>query len=99
MDTLHHIALPVTDIDKAVAWYEKNFNIRKIYADESWALLSFENISVALVLPDQHPRHVAVERADAEEFGALTTHRDGSVSAYAQDPWGNSIEYVKPVRP
>jgi catechol 2,3-dioxygenase-like lactoylglutathione lyase family enzyme len=66
METLHHIALPVTVIDKAVDWYEENFDIRKVYADESWALLEFENISVALVLPDQHSMHIAVERENAE---------------------------------
>ena len=98
METLHHIALPVTDIDKAVDWYEENFDIRKVYADESWALLAFENISVALVLPDQHPMHIAVERENAEEFGVLNIHRDGSASTYVADPWGNPIEYVKPSR-
>jgi catechol 2,3-dioxygenase-like lactoylglutathione lyase family enzyme len=99
METLHHIALPVTDIDKAVEWYEENFDIRMVYADESWALLEFENISVALVLSDQHPMHIAVERENAENFGALKTHRDGTASVYIDDPWGNPIEYIKSSRP
>ena len=99
METLHHIALPVTDINKAVDWYGENFDIRKVYADESWALLEFENIFVALVLPGQHPIHIAVERENAESFGALKIHRDGTASVYVNDPWGNPIEYVKPSRP
>jgi len=95
MGMIHHIALPVTDINKAVDWYEKNFDIRKVYADESWALLEFKNISVALVLPNEHPMHIAVERENAKNFGALKTHRDGTASVYVDDPWGNTVEYVK----
>lgn len=99
MEKLHHIALPVTNINNAVDWYEENFDIRKVYVDKSWALLEFENISVALVLPDQHPMHIAVERENAENFGVLKTHRDGTASVYVDDPWGNPIEYIKPSRP
>ena len=95
MEKLHHIALPVIDIDRAVAWYQKNFDIETVYADESWALMAFENVALALVLPDHHPTHIAVERDDAESFGALTSHRDGSKSIYVDDPWGNAIEIVK----
>ena len=58
MEELHHIALPVNDIGKAVNWYEKNFDVSKVYEDKSWALLAFENISLALVLPGQHPAHI-----------------------------------------
>ena len=95
MEKLHHIALPVNDIDEAVAWYRKNFDVEPVHTDESWALLTFENVALALVLPDQHPAHIAVERVDAEQFGLLAPHRDGTRSTYVQDPWGNSIEYVE----
>ena len=97
MEELHHIALPVNDIGKAVTWYEKNFDVSKVYEDESWALLAFENISLALVLPGQHPAHIAVTRANAEKHGKLTTHRDGSSAVYVTDPWGNAVEYLKSV--
>ena len=50
MERLHHVALQVTDMRKAVDWYETNFDVRKVYEDESWALLAFENISLALVI-------------------------------------------------
>jgi catechol-2,3-dioxygenase len=97
MEELHHIALPVNDIGKAVNWYEKNFDVSKVYEDESWALLAFENISLALVLPGQHPAHIAVKRENAEKHGKLTKHRDGSSSVYVTDPWGNAVEYLKSV--
>ena len=58
-------------------------------------MLAFDNVSLALVLPDQHPAHIAVERENAETHGTLTEHRDGSASVYVKDPWGNAIEYLK----
>ena len=97
MEELHHIALPVNDIGKAVTWYEKNFDVSKVYEDESWALLAFENISLALVLPGQHPAHIAVRRENAAKHGKLTKHRAGSSSGYVTDPWGNAVEYLKSV--
>jgi hypothetical protein len=58
------------------------------YQDETWALLDIENTSIALVLPSQHPPHVAFESPDAERYGDLTSHRDGTASVYVQDPFG-----------
>lgn len=95
MDRLHHIAITVTDIDRAVTWYMNRFEAEKIYADKSWAMLALDNIAIALVLPNQHPPHIAIEREDAEAFGALTQHRDGTASLYVEDPWGNAIEIMK----
>ena len=95
MERLHHVALPVTDMRKAIDWYETTFDVRKVYEDENWALLAFENISLALVIPEDHPPHIAVERQDAERHGPLTSHRDGTASVYVDDPWGNPIEYLK----
>ena len=95
MEKLHHIALTVTDIGRAVDWYTDRFDIRIAFQDTSWALLSFENIKLALVLPAQHPAHIAVNSADAAQYGPLNRHRDGTASAYAWDPWGNMIEYLQ----
>ena len=95
MEKLHHIALPVKNIDEAVTWYRKNFDVETVYTDDSWALLAFVNVALALVLPDQHPAHIAVERDNANNLGDLTRHRDGSSSIYVDDPWGNTIEYLE----
>jgi catechol 2,3-dioxygenase-like lactoylglutathione lyase family enzyme len=94
MERLHHIALPVADITQALEWYRATFDVETVYADESWALLRFENVALALVLPSQHPTHIAVERADAASFGALTPHRDGTASVYVTDPFGNVVEFL-----
>ena len=95
MDRLHHVAIAVPDIAEALDWYRNRFDVEPVYTDESWALLKFENIALALVLPDQPPPHVAVERRNAEKYGTLTVHRDGTASVYIRDPWGNAVEIMK----
>ena len=45
--------------------------------------------------PEQHPPHIAVCSADAERFGPLTTHRDGTRSIYVRDCAGNSVEIIE----
>ncbi len=94
---LHHIALCVPDIEPAVKWYAETLNADISYQDETWALLDIENTSIALVLPSQHPPHLAFESLEAEKYGDLTTHRDGTESVYVQDPFGNTVEFLKPV--
>jgi catechol 2,3-dioxygenase-like lactoylglutathione lyase family enzyme len=95
LDSLHHIALAAPNIKSAVEWYTKNFNCRIKYQDETWALLAFANMDVALVIPEQHPPHIAFGSPEAEKFGELKPHRDGTRSCYVRDPAGNSIEIMK----
>jgi extradiol dioxygenase family protein len=92
LDTLDHVAVAVSDIGTAVDWYQKTFRCEVSYQDNTWALLDFENVKLALVMPDQHPPHIAVLRNDAESFGELTIHRDGTRSCYIKDPYGNAVE-------
>ena len=93
---LHHVALCVPDVALAVDWYTETLTASVAYQDETWALLDIENTSIALVLPSQHPPHVAFESPDAERYGHLTPHRDGRASVYVQDPFGNTVEFLKP---
>lgn len=93
---LHHVALCVTDIAPAVHWYTEMLNASVAYQDKTWALLDIENTSIALVLPSQHPPHVAFGSPNAERYGDLTPHRDGTASVYVQDPFGNTVEFLKP---
>nr|MCU0228715.1 VOC family protein [Bryobacterales bacterium] len=55
LDTLHHLAIAVEDIASAVDWYTRTFACQVRYQDDTWALLQFANIQVALVIPQQHP--------------------------------------------
>jgi catechol 2,3-dioxygenase-like lactoylglutathione lyase family enzyme len=95
MDTIHHIAIPVDHIQDALAWYKNHYDVKVVYEDETWALLQFANVALALVMPDQHPPHFAIVSENAESYGPLKSHRDGTASVYIQDPAGNTIEMLK----
>ena len=94
LDSIHHLAIVVTDVAASVRWYQENFACRVAYQDATWALLKFANISLALVIPAQHPPHVGFVVDDAARFGELTTHRDGTCSVYVEDPDGNALEMM-----
>ena len=95
LDQVHHVAVPVPDIAKAVKWYTSQFHCQVEYIDDTWALLEFANTKLALVLPQQHPSHFAIARPDASNFGKLVNHRDGLNSVYITDPFGNSVEVLQ----
>ena len=93
---LHHVALCVPEIASAVEWYADRLKASVSYQDQSWALLDIDNTSIALVLPSQHPPHLAFESSEAAKYGELTSHRDGTESVYIRDPFGNTVEFIKP---
>lgn len=94
LDAMHHVAISVKDIAEAVDWYTKTFRCQVTYQDDTWAMLSFANIHLALVLPNQHPPHLGFTHPNAETFGELKTHRDGTRSTYIPDCAGNAVEIL-----
>jgi len=94
LNTIDHIAVPVTDVAAAVDWYTRTFECTVEYQDATWALLGFANIRLALVIPEQHPAHIGFVHPDAGSFGTLKLHRDGTRSCYIADPAGNSVEVL-----
>jgi catechol 2,3-dioxygenase-like lactoylglutathione lyase family enzyme len=94
LDSIHHVAIEVQDVKGAVAWYTKNFQCKVAYQDDTWAFLEFANLKLALVIPSQHPAHIAFVSPEAEKFGTLKPHRDGTRSCYVTDPAGNSVEVM-----
>jgi catechol 2,3-dioxygenase-like lactoylglutathione lyase family enzyme len=94
LDSIDHIAISVQDVPAAVAWYRDHFQCEIRYQDATWALLHFGNIDLALVIRDQHPPHIGFVTPDAEKWGALKTHRDGTRSCYIDDPSGNALEML-----
>jgi catechol 2,3-dioxygenase-like lactoylglutathione lyase family enzyme len=94
LDRVVHVAISVQDVAAAVAWYTTTFRCTVAYQDASWALLDFDNLQVALVIPEQHPPHIAFSHPAADKFGELKTHRDGTRSTYVRDPAGNSVELM-----
>ena len=92
MKSIDHIALQVDDIRESVAWYVVKYGCKVLYRDDTWALLQFKNIKLALVIEDEHPYHIAFE---VDEVVEGKKHRDGSVSKYIEDPSGNKVELIK----
>ena len=89
---IDHIAIVVSNTEAAASWYSEKFSGTIEYSDPSWSLVSFENVKLAFVLKEEHPPHIAFED---EKLLDGTLHRDGSMSVYKKDPWGNYIEFVK----
>ena len=92
MDSIDHIAIQVSDINQAVESYTDKFDCEVIYIDTTWAMLKFDNINLALVIPTEHPRHIAFIDNSVKE-GVI--HRDGSEARYEDDGFGNTIEKIK----
>ena len=97
LDTMDHVAIPVTDLAATVAWYQEHFKCRLIYQDETWAMLAFANVRLAFVVPSQHPPHTCFRHLAPEQFGPLEIHRDGSRTIYLRDPSGNAVELLAPI--
>ena len=97
LDEIHHVAIAVSNVLKAVEWYTKHFRCDIEYHDETWALLVFGNTRLALVIPEQHPPHIGFIHPQAESFGELKLHRDGTRSCYVADPAGNAVEVLAPI--
>ncbi len=94
LDTVHHVAISVDDVGASVKFYTENFRCQVRYQDETWALLEFQNMQLALVIPAQHPPHIALASHEAVRFGPLKLHRDQTRSTYIRDPAGNTIEVL-----
>lgn len=94
LEKLHHVAIPVKNIARALNWYEQRFQFEIEYQDKTWALLHFQNIKVAFVKVDEHPPHIAFETDHAEFYGSLQLHRDGTRSTYVIDSEGNTVEFL-----
>ena len=95
MDKIDHIAIQTKNINESVIWYTKTFSCDVLFQDDTWALLEFNNIKLALVVPEQHPPHIAVKRRNLEKYGIPVKHRDGSESVYINSPDKNVFELIR----
>ncbi len=93
LDTLHHVAVTVSDLEKTLDWYTEKFRCRISYQDATWALVQFANVSLAFVQAEQHPPHFAIV-GDPAAYGLPKQHRDGTRSVYIKDPSGNNVEIL-----
>ena len=95
MESVHHIAIEVNNIQDTITWYKNHTDCKVVYEDETWAMLEYANIKLAFVLPKMHPPHIAFEKENAEDYGKLKEHRDGTSSIYIKDPSNNYVEMLK----
>ena len=95
MDNIDHIAVQTKNIKKSVEWYKDMFKCNVLFQDETWALIEFKNTKIALVVPEQHPPHIAIIRKNLEQYGTPVKHRDGSESVYIDSPDKNTFEYIR----
>ena len=91
---IDHIAIESKNIKKSVNWYMETFSCDLKYQDNSWALLGFRNLALALVTPGQHPPHFAVVDASVANINVTQVHRDGVGYVYNTDPDKNVIELI-----
>ena len=91
---IDHIAVETSDVEKAVQWYAQNFKCQIKYQDRTWAMILFDNISLALVTPGQHPPHFAVVDSSVKENENSKMHRDGIYYLYDHDVDNNVIEKI-----
>ena len=96
LDAIHHVAVEVDNVAESVRWYKHTFKSCVSYQDDTWALLKFANMSLALVTRGQHPPHIGFVTDAAHSHGDLTPHRDGTRSVYIADPTGNAVELLDP---
>ena len=68
MDKIDHIAIQTDSIKKSINWYKTMFDCEVEFEDSTWALIKFENTKLALVIPDQHPPHIAIKRLKIKYF-------------------------------
>ena len=96
LNQIDHIAIQVEDIDRSLKWYEEKFDFEKIYSDDTWAIIKFSNIKLALVVKSQHPNHFAIlnDKINKDDVDVVE-HRDKSISKYIKDIDGNFIELIK----
>ena len=91
---VHHIAIPANNISVGVKYYTDNFECVVSYQDDTWALLEFANVNIALVKPEQHEPHIGFVVKDPEQRNSWKIHRDGVRYIYETDSQGNCVELL-----
>ena len=98
MDIIDHIAIKVTDLNKAKTWYLDHLKAEIAYEDHKYIRLKAENVNIALIDEQFYSHaHIGILVKDQNELpdnGHRVEHRDGTIGVYVKDPFGNYIEYI-----
>jgi len=96
--TVDHIAIRVSDLDRAQEWYEENLGAVLQFKDRFYRRMSLNNTTLALIDENRYPSNhigVLVENiANLPDVGTRVEHRDGTIGVYVEDPFGNVVEYI-----
>ena len=95
---IDHIAIRVSNLDIAQAWYEEHLGAELQFKDEFYRRMLLNNTTLALIDETHYPNNhigVRVENiADLPNVGTRIEHRDGTVGVYVEDPFGNIVEFI-----
>ena len=94
LDIIHHTAIQMKDVSKALIWYTGLFACEVEYQDNRWSVMKFANTFIALVLPGQHLCHFAIIEEDLSSYGSTTLHHDSAKSVYIKDYDESNIEVL-----
>jgi catechol 2,3-dioxygenase-like lactoylglutathione lyase family enzyme len=99
MTTVDHIAIRVSDLQIAEAWYVEHLNAEVSFRDEKYVRLSVNNTNIALIHENHYPYpHFGILVEEKENLpidkGEVVVHRDGTIGVYVKDPFGNYLEYI-----
>ena len=98
MHTVDHIAIRVSDLDKAQEWYEKMLGAKLQFKDDFYRRMLLNNTTLALIDENRYPSdHIGVLVENIEDLpnvGTRIRHRDGTIGVYVEDPFGHIIEYI-----
>ena len=98
MYDVDHIAIRVSDLDKAQEWYEEFLGAKLQYKDQYYRRMLLNNTTLALIDENRYPsNHIGVLVEDFNQLpnvGTRIEHRDGTVGVYVQDPFGHTVEYI-----
>ena len=94
LSLIDHLTIVVNDASKSVEYYSKNYVCNVKFKDDTWSLLEFQNINLALVTQEEHPNHFAIVDENLSKNNNMKYHRDGIGYIYSQDLDNNFIEII-----
>ena len=94
-----HIAIKVSDLEKAESWYVEHLKATVTFRDPKYIRLRVDNTNIALIDEKHYPHeHIGLLVDKIENLptdkGEVIKHRDGTIGVYVKDPFGNYLEYI-----
>jgi catechol 2,3-dioxygenase-like lactoylglutathione lyase family enzyme len=99
---INHVALEVSNLDDAIRFYGRIFDLAAVEHEENMAFISMGDQFLALVeteqVSPQRERHFGLVVDDKERVRRLLQQEDVTLTAGRRlnfrDPWGNHIQVV-----